>query len=42
VFQNGVLERTFEHNSDDVTAGLRKLHSEDLHDLFLLNVMVMK
>ena len=23
--QNGVPERMFEHNSDDITAGLRKL-----------------
>jgi len=35
VFPNGMLERTLEHNNDDITAGLRKLHSEDLHDLFL-------
>ena len=37
-----MLGRMLEHNSDDIRAGLRKLHSEDLLGLFLPNVMVMK
>jgi hypothetical protein len=35
VFENGVLRRIFEHKMDKVTGELRKLHSEDLHILYL-------
>jgi hypothetical protein len=34
VFENRVLMRTFGPRSDEVTGGWRKLHNEELHDLY--------
>jgi hypothetical protein len=34
VFENRVLRRIFGPKRDDVTGGLRKLHNEELHDLY--------
>jgi branched-subunit amino acid aminotransferase/4-amino-4-deoxychorismate lyase len=34
VFQNTVLRRIFGSKWDDVTGEWRKLHNEELHDLF--------
>jgi hypothetical protein len=34
VFENRVLRRIFEPKRDGVTGGLRKLHNEELHDLY--------
>jgi hypothetical protein len=34
VFENRVLRRIFEPNRDEVTAGWRKLHNKDLHNLY--------
>jgi hypothetical protein len=34
VFENRVLRRIFEQNSDEVTGEWRKLHNEELHDLY--------
>jgi hypothetical protein len=36
VFENRVLRRIFGPKRDDVTGELRKLHSEELHDLYSL------
>jgi hypothetical protein len=36
VFENRVLRRIFGPKKDDVTGQWRKLHSEELHDLFSL------
>jgi hypothetical protein len=33
VFENRVLRRTFGPKRDEMTAGLRKLHNEKLHNL---------
>jgi hypothetical protein len=33
VFENRVLRRIFVPKTDEVMGGLRKLHSEELHDL---------
>jgi hypothetical protein len=34
VFENRVLRRTFGPRRDEVTGGWRKLHNEELHDLY--------
>jgi hypothetical protein len=34
VFENRVLRRIFGPKGDDVTGGWRKLHNEELHDLY--------
>jgi hypothetical protein len=34
VFQNKVLRRTFGPKRDEVTGGWRKLHNEELRDLY--------
>jgi hypothetical protein len=34
VFENRVLSRTFWHRRDEVTRGWRKLHNEELHNLY--------
>jgi hypothetical protein len=34
VFENRVLKRIFGPRRDEVTGGWRKLHNEDLHDLY--------
>jgi hypothetical protein len=34
VFENKVLRRIFGPKRDDVTEGWRKLHNEELHDLY--------
>jgi hypothetical protein len=34
VFENKVLRRIFGPNRDEVTGGWRKLHNEELHDLY--------
>jgi hypothetical protein len=34
VFENRVLRRMFEPKRDEVTGGWRKLHNEELHNLY--------
>jgi hypothetical protein len=34
VFENRVLKRIFESKTEEVTGGWRKLHSEELHNLY--------
>jgi hypothetical protein len=34
VFENKVLSRIFGPKTDEVTGGWRKLHNEELHDLY--------
>jgi hypothetical protein len=34
VFKNRVLRRTFGHERDEITGEWRKLHNEDLNDLY--------
>jgi hypothetical protein len=34
VFENRVLKRIFVPKRDEVTGGWRKLHNEELHDLY--------
>jgi hypothetical protein len=34
VFENKVLRRTFGPKRDEVIGGCRKLHNEELHDLY--------
>jgi hypothetical protein len=34
MFENGVLRRIFELKADEVTGGWRKLHNEELHNLY--------
>jgi hypothetical protein len=34
VFENGVLRRLFGPKRDEVTRGWRKLHNEELHNLY--------
>jgi hypothetical protein len=34
VFENGVLRRIFELKRNEVTGGWRKLHNEELHNLY--------
>jgi hypothetical protein len=35
VFENRVLRRIFGHKRDEVTGEWRKLHNEELHNLYL-------
>jgi hypothetical protein len=34
LFENRVLRRIFGHKMDEATGGWRKLHNEELHDLY--------
>jgi len=34
VFENGVLRRIFGHKRDEMKREWRKLHNEELHDLY--------
>jgi hypothetical protein len=34
VFEEGVLRRIFQPKKDEVTGGWRKLHNEELNDLY--------
>jgi hypothetical protein len=34
VFENRVLRKIFEHNREEVTGELRKLHNEELNNLY--------
>jgi hypothetical protein len=34
VFENGLLRRIFRPKKDEVTAGLRKVHNEELHNSY--------
>jgi hypothetical protein len=34
VFENRVLRRIFEMKRDEMTGGWRKLHNEELHNLY--------
>jgi hypothetical protein len=34
VFENRILRRTFGQKSDEVTADWRKLHNEELHNMY--------
>jgi hypothetical protein len=34
VFENGALRRIFETKRDEVTGGWKKLHNEELHNLY--------
>jgi hypothetical protein len=34
VFENGVLRKIFDPKRDKVSGGWRKLHNEELHDLY--------
>jgi hypothetical protein len=36
VLENGVLRRIFGQKRDEVTRGWRKLHTEELHNLYFL------
>jgi hypothetical protein len=40
VFENRVLMRIFEPKRDEVTGEWRKLHNEQLHDLYSLPTIV--
>jgi hypothetical protein len=40
VFENGVLRRIFGPKRDEVTGEWRKLHNEELHDLYSSTRMV--
>jgi hypothetical protein len=40
VFENRVLRRIFEPKRDQVTGGWRKLHNEELHDLFCSPIII--
>jgi hypothetical protein len=44
MFENRILRRIFEPKRDELTAVLRKLHNEELHDLYCSpnNVWVIK
>jgi hypothetical protein len=39
VFENRVLKRVFEPKRDEVTGEWRKLHNEELNDLYLPNIV---
>jgi hypothetical protein len=39
VFENRVLRKTFEHERKEVTGDGRKLHIEELHDLYSPNII---
>jgi hypothetical protein len=40
VFENRVLRRIFGPKRDEVTAGWRKMHNEELHDLYSSPIIV--
>jgi hypothetical protein len=40
VFENKVLRRIFGPNRDEVTGGWRKLHNEELRDLYFLRSII--
>jgi hypothetical protein len=40
VFENSVLRRIFGLKIDEVMGGLRKLHNEELHNLYSLPVII--
>jgi hypothetical protein len=40
VFENGVLRVIFGSEGDEMAGGLRKLHNEELHDLYSLSDMI--
>jgi hypothetical protein len=40
VFENRVLRKMFRHNRDEVTGQWRRLHSEELHDLYTLQNII--
>jgi hypothetical protein len=40
VFENRVLRRIFEPKGDEVTWEWRKLHREELHDLYSLHTIM--
>jgi hypothetical protein len=42
VFENRVLRRIFGPRRDEVTGRLRKLHNEELHDLYSLSSIIRK
>jgi hypothetical protein len=42
VFVNRALRKIFRHKRDDVTGDWRRLHNEELYDLYLPNIPVNK
>jgi hypothetical protein len=40
VFENGVLRIIFEHNRKEVTGGWRKIHNEELHNLYVSLILL--
>jgi hypothetical protein len=42
VFENRILRRRFEPKRDAVTGGWRKLHNEELHNLYSLPSIIRK
>jgi hypothetical protein len=40
VFENRALRKIFGPNKDEVVGGWRKLHNEDLHDLYSSPVII--
>jgi hypothetical protein len=40
VFENSVLWRVFEPKGDEVTGGWRKLHTEELHNLYSSPIII--
>jgi hypothetical protein len=40
VFENRVLRRIFGPKRDEATGGWRKLHNEDLHNLYSLRIII--
>jgi hypothetical protein len=40
VFENRVLRRMFKLKRDEVTGGWKKLHNEELHDLYSLSSII--
>jgi hypothetical protein len=41
VFENKVLRRIFESKRNEVTGGWRKLHNEELHNLYSTSIIIM-
>jgi hypothetical protein len=42
VFENMVLRKTFVPKKEEATVEWRRLHDEELHDLYLPNIQVFK